>query len=442
HLEGGDGGAHARVPRIRGDHLRAQLQLELTIGVGGEDGLAHVVGVGVVPVPADAGHADGVLDRGGGARGPLADGPAVADADVVAVGEERQPQGLTALEGDAATGAHREGRVRVEAGVRVGRVHHHAVPRVAGVTDAVAVVVTLVGVLVQLAVVLAVEHAVVFDVLFAGITDAVVVGVLLVAVGNGGAVVASVVHAVTVGVHHALHTGDGGGVGRVGVARAVVLGVGNAVAIVVSVAGVTLAVTVGVSLVRVVDAGAVVGGVQHVVAVLVRVAGITLAVAIGVALVGVGDGGAVVAGVAHAVAVAVGLVTVGDEGAVVEAVGLAVTVGIVGVRQRLAVVGVAHPHRTAAATAAAAAFLHRRTALGTETFGVVTVLRQPRRGPREREADHQRSDQSNVLHLSNPFRRSEGAREQKPRRSSGPEEPAVSPVGCRAARGPDRVGVG
>src|SRR4030095_16578730 len=388
-LERRDGLLHAGVARIRRHHLRAQLQLELTLGVGGEDGLAHVVGIGVAPVPADAGHADGVLDRGGGARGPLADGPAVADADVVAVGEERQPQGLTALEGDAATGAHREGRVRVEAGVRVGRVHHHAVPRVAGGTGAVAVVVTLVGVLVQLAVVLAVEHAVVVDVLVAGITDAVVVGVLLVAVGHGGAVVASVVHAITVGVHHALHTGDGGGVGWVGVAGAVVLGVGNAGAIVVGVAGLALAVTVGVGLVGVVDAGAVVGAVQHVVAVLVRVAGITLAVAIGVALVGVGDAAAVVAGVAHASAVSVGLVTVGDEGAVVEAVGLAVTVGVVGVRQRLAVVGVAHPHRTAAATAAAAAPLFlRRTALGTKTFGVVTVLRERRHGPEQGQCDH------------------------------------------------------
>src|SRR5262249_17440573 len=170
HLERRDGGAHTGVPRVRGHHLRAQLQFEITLGVGGEDGLAHAVGVRVAPVTADAGHADGVLHRAGGARGALGDGPGVADADAITVGEERQPQGLTALEGDAATGAHREGRVRIEAGVGVGRVHHHAVPRVAGIAHAVAVVVSLVGVLVELAVVLAVENAVVVDVLVTGIT--------------------------------------------------------------------------------------------------------------------------------------------------------------------------------------------------------------------------------------------------------------------------------
>ena len=112
------------------------------------------------------------------------------------------------------------------------------------------------------------------------------------------------------------------------------------------------------------------------------------AVAVGVELVGVGDLGAVVAGVADAVAVAVDLVAVGDEGAVVEAVGLAVAVGVIGVGQRLAVVGVAHPHRTAAATAAAAAFLLRRAAFGTETFGVVTVLRQRRDGDEQGHSGH------------------------------------------------------
>src|SRR5262249_44064732 len=134
-------------------------------------------------------------------------------------------------------------------------------------------------------------------------------------------------------------------------------------------------VMVGVGLVGVVDAGAVVGTavgavVEDAVAVLVVVAGIAQAVTVGVTLVGVGN-----------------------LGAVVEAVGLAVTVGVVGVRQRLAVVGVAHPHRTAAATAAAAALFLGRAALGPETFGVVTVLRQRRDGPRERQAGHQRSDE-------------------------------------------------
>src|SRR5262249_25760123 len=117
--------------------------------------------------------------------------------------------------------------------------------------------------------------------------------------------------------------------------------------------------------------------VEDAVAVLVVVAGIAQAVTVGVALVGVGNLGAVVAGIADAITVGVGLVAVGDEGAVVEAVGLAVTVGVVGVRQRLAVVGVAHPHRAAAATAAATTALFLgRTALGTKTFGVVTVLRE------------------------------------------------------------------
>src|SRR5262249_60899096 len=176
-------------------------------------------------------------------------------------------------------------------------------------------------------------------------------------------------------------------------------------------------VAIRIELVGVVDARAVVLRVGDAVAVLVVVAGITLAIAVGVALVGVGDRGAVVAGIAHAIAVAVSLVAVGDEGAVVEAVGLAVTVGVVGIGERLAVVGVAHPHRTAAATAAAATLFLGRAALGAKTFRVVTVLRQRRYGPREREADDERSDQSNVLHLSNPFRRSEGAREQKARRS-------------------------
>src|SRR6185436_14030309 len=260
------------VTRVRSHHLRGELDGVLALGVGGEDGLADVVGVRVAPVAADAGHADGVLHRGGRARRTLGDGPGVADADTVAVGEQRQPQRLTPLQGDASTGAHREGSVRVEAGVGVGRVDDDAVPRVAGITHAITVVVGLVAVGDGGAVVLGIQHAVVVDVLVAGITDAVVVGVALVGVGDGRAVVAGIAHAVTVGVH---------------------------------------------------------------------------------------------------------LVAVGDEGAVVEAVGLAVTVGIVGVRQRLAVVGVAHPHRTAAAAAAAAAaLLLGRAALGAQTFGVVTVLRE------------------------------------------------------------------
>src|SRR5262249_49435463 len=201
----------------------------------------------------------------------------------------------------------------------------------------------------------------------------------------------------------------------------VVIGVGDGVVVVVRVAGIAQAVTVGVGLIGVVDAGAVVGGVEDAVAVLVVVAGITLAIAVGVALVGVGDRGAVVAGIAHAIAVAVSLVAVGDEGAAVVAAGPAVAVGIVGVGERLAVVGVAHPHRAAAATAAAAALFLGRAAFRAETFRVVTVLRQCRDGPREREADDQRSDQ--VLHLFNPFRRRGGASKQKASRSSGAEQP-------------------
>src|SRR6185436_1696440 len=332
------------VTRVLIHHLRGELDGVLALGVGGEDGLADVVGVRVAPVAADAGHADGVLHRGGRARRTLGDGPGVADADTVAVGEQRQPQRLTPLQGDASTGAHREGSVRVEAGVGVGRVDDDAVPRVAGITHAVTVVVGLV------------------------------------AVGDGGAVVAGIVDAVVVGVHHALDARDAGGVGGVGVARAVVRSVLDAVVVVVVVAGITELVTVGVGLVGVVDARAVVGGVEQTVAVDV-----------------------VVAGIAHAVTVGVHLVAVGDEGAVVEAVGLAVTIGIVGIGQRLAVVGVAHPHRAAAATAApaATALFLGRAALGAQTFGVVTVLRARGDRPRDDETHHRQQPRTSA-HASFP----------------------------------------
>src|SRR5262249_50624767 len=106
--------------------------------------------------------------------------------------------------------------------------------------------------------------------------------------------------------------------------------------------------------------------------VLVGVAEVADAVAVGVALIGVGNPRAVVAGVADAVLIVVGLVGVGDQPAVVGVVGDAVTVGVVGVRQGLALVGVGNPHRTAAATAAAAALLLRGTAIGAEALrGVV-----------------------------------------------------------------------
>src|SRR5262249_8876832 len=150
----------------------------------------------------------GVLHRGPRAVGAGEGGPDVGDAHAVGGGEKRQPQRLAALEGDAAAGAPREGPVGGEAGAGGGGGRHPAIARVAGITDAVAVVVTLVAVGNGGAVVLGIQHAVVVDVLVAGITDAVVVGVLLVRVGDGGAVVAGVVHAVTVGVHHALDARD------------------------------------------------------------------------------------------------------------------------------------------------------------------------------------------------------------------------------------------
>src|SRR5262249_58276541 len=121
---------------------------------------------------------------------------------------------------------------------------------------------------------------------------------------------------------------------------------------------------IGDLLVLVGDGGAVVLGVGDAVAVDVVIAGVALAVAIGVLLVRVGDGGAVVAGVADSVTVGVLLVAVGDEGAVVEAVGDAVAVGVIGVAESLAVVRVAHPHRATAPAAATAPLLGGRAALG------------------------------------------------------------------------------
>src|SRR5262249_33887759 len=157
------------------------------------------------------------------AAGPLGHGPVVLDARAVAVGEERRPEGLVPHQGDAAASAHREGRVGIEAGVGVGGVHHHAVVRVAGITDAVTVVVVLVTVGDGRAVVLGVGNAVVVDVLVAGIADAVTVGVLLVRVGDGGAVVVGVVDSVTIAVHGADHARDGQRVARVGVTGAVIV---------------------------------------------------------------------------------------------------------------------------------------------------------------------------------------------------------------------------
>src|SRR5262249_21572657 len=364
-------------------HGGHQLQRVLALGVGGE--LRHAaVGVGEAPVPAGADQASGVLHRGRRAGRTLEDGPGVLDADVVAVGEERRPERLTPVQGDAPPGADREGRVGVEAGVGVGGVDHHAVPRVAGISHPVAVVVVLVAVGDGGAVVLRIGDAVVVDVLVARITDAVVVGVLLIGIGDGGAVVVRVIDAVPIGVHGADHTRDGQRIGRVGVTGAVVLSIGDAVVVVVGVAGITEAVMVGVELVGVGNGGAVVLGVGDAVAVDVVIAGTPLAVAVGVPLVGVGNGGAVVAGIAHAVTVAVGLVAVGDEGAVVVAVGLSVAVGIVGVGEGLAVVGVAHPHRAAAAAAtAAAALLLWSSTLRAQTFRVVAVLGEDRDSPRQ-----------------------------------------------------------
>ena len=59
--EGRGGLAHPGVARVRGHHLRRELDGVVAVRVRGEDGLPHVVGVRVGPVTADAGHADGVL---------------------------------------------------------------------------------------------------------------------------------------------------------------------------------------------------------------------------------------------------------------------------------------------------------------------------------------------------------------------------------------------
>src|SRR6266516_4519276 len=145
----------------------------------------------------------------------------------------------------------------------------------------------------------------------AGVRDAVAVSVGLVGVVDGRAVVARVAHAVVVGV---------GLVGVVG-EPAVVHRVADAVEVAVDpgadavVAGVADAVAVAVGLVGVGGIRAVVDGVADAVAVLVAAgrapgAGVAVAVKIAVGLVGVVDRRAVVARVADAVAVAVGLVGV------------------------------------------------------------------------------------------------------------------------------------
>src|SRR2546428_188028 len=241
----------------------------------------------------------------------------------------------------------REAHVRVKAGFAGGDARDRHLGA-AGVRDAVAVAVGLVGVVDGRAVVAGVAHAVVVGVLLAGVgdgravvvavADAVVIGVRagragvayvadavevavdLIGIGDGRAVVAGVTHAVAVAV---------GLVGVVG-GRAVVIGVaaGGEVAYgsggAAVVAKVADAVAVAVLLVGVVGVRAVVDGVADTVAVLVGAgrapgAGVADAVAVAVGLVGIVDGRAVVAGVADAVAVAVGLVGIVDGRTVVAA---------------------------------------------------------------------------------------------------------------------------
>ena len=146
---------------------------------------------------------------------------------------------------------------------------------------------------------------------------------------------------------------------------------------------------------------AVVERVGNGVAVDVGVARVAFTVAVDVQLREVRRGRAVVAEVADAVAVAVQLVAVRHEGAVVVVVGLAVAVRVVGVRQRLAVVRVRHPHRAtaAAATAAAAALFLRLATLAAETLRVVHALRERRETGERNQGQRERCES---VHGSRP----------------------------------------
>jgi len=210
-----------------------------------------------------------------------------------------------------ALGAQREGQPlrAVSDPAAAGRLAVRGVERpVAGVADAVVVVVSLARVRHEPAVVAGVVDAVAVVVGVAGVALAVAVGVLLVGVGERDAVVGDVADRVVVvvavaGVAEAVAVRVG--LIAVGGELAVVVAVLERVAVIVAVARVALPVAVVVGLAGVHRQRAVVLGVVARVVVVVAVARVAVLVAVPVELVGVRHGGAVVAVVEHAVAVAV-----------------------------------------------------------------------------------------------------------------------------------------
>src|SRR5213596_1698074 len=305
--------ADAELVHSRSEERERVGERDLDGGRGGRAAAVHAIQLGQHLHHRDAvdGQVERVLRDGARGREP-------------GVGERTRPLAVEDLDRAA---ERRAARVRqAHVGVEAGIAGDHARDphlRPAGVRDAVAVAVGLVGVVDGRAVV-------------AGVAQAVVVGVLLPGVGDGRAVVVAVADAVVIGVR-ARRAGVAYVADAVEVAVELI-GVGDGRAVV---AGVTHAVAVAVGLVGVVGEPAVVHRVADAVEVAgdpgadAVVAGVADAVAVAVGLVGVGGIRAVVDGVADAVAV---LVAAGRARGARVAVAVKIAVGLVGVVDRRAVV--------------------------------------------------------------------------------------------------------
>lgn len=358
--------------RIRVDELGVERELVGTRDIRDEDCLPPY-GVSV-PVPRGYFHrAASVLRHGlGSGRGRRHD-PPVVDLLVTAVGEQWQADRAARDYPHLGSSMRMERRCRIEARLRFCYVHDVAEVRIARVADAVEVGILVARLLVEGAEVQLVRDTVSVPVAVARVADAVTIGVGLIRVRLFEAVVEGIRDAVDIEVLVA-DLGSGADLPVLGGPdeRTQVAQVGEAIAVIVRVAGVAGAVPVGIRLRRVGEQRAVVL-VADAVAIEITVALVADAVAIGVELSAVLGGtvhpGAQVARVADAVAIGVGLIRVELERAVVEVVLDAVLVVVV---RRVVPVSETSSGDDDRAIVGSPSGLLRRSA---EAVGALTILR-------------------------------------------------------------------
>lgn len=339
-----------------------------------------------------------VRRHGFGIHGGFDDTPLVVDGGVLPVGEEAQTSWFARPDLHRRSTMNSERSVRVQTVLGVGLVHDVAERGIAGIAWSIPVTVQLVAVRVHDAVVQRVRDAVVVHITIAGIAVAVPVCIFLVSVHDRDAVVKDVQDEVLVQVGVAVPE-VGHPIDRVPLRcheRADVEQVGEAISIVVLIAGVAEPILVRVELPRVVDGPTVVAIVLDLVAIQLIITLVADLVAVGVCLFGCPDVRAEVARVADAVAVEIGLVGVELERAVV--VGIFDPILVIVITVLLGVPDVRSLDDDGGVVVPAAALWIRRAAEAVRAlagaFVVVVVLRERRDG-REYEKDGE-----DVLHVT------------------------------------------